>query len=112
MEVEALHLLTADADRMAQLTLPALEQLQLFQQHALDVTTKLIATYSAGHPTAACVVCQEDEPTMLLLPCQHAVVCDACAADCDDCPWAGCGRHVDAVEKMVSALPYALTSHE
>ena len=107
----ALGLLMADSDQLPFLTLPALQQLALFQQHSLDMTQQLIQSYDAGHPTATCVTCQDEEPRTLLLPCQHAVLCDECAREVQLCPWKGCGQRVEAVQKMVTSLPPPLLGH-
>jgi Zinc finger, C3HC4 type (RING finger) len=104
----AFSLLTADSDVMPTLTLPALQQLSLFQQHTLDITNALIASYSAGHPSATCRVCETDSVTSIFFPCQHAVTCEDCADDCDVCPWPGCGRRVEEMQRMVDRLPDAL----
>ena len=105
---EALGLLMADGDRLPFLTLPTLQQLCLFQQHALDLTNQLITSYDAGHPTATCVACQDEQPQTLLLPCQHAVLCNDCAEEAEHCPWKQCGQRVEAVHKLVTTLPPSL----
>jgi hypothetical protein len=104
----AFSLLTADSELMPTLSLSALHQLALYQQHALDVTTALISSYSAGHPSATCRLCDSDSVSCIFFPCQHAVSCEDCADDCEVCPWPGCGRRVEEAQRMLDKLPQAL----
>ena len=106
----AFSLLTADSELMPTLSLSALHQLALYQQHALDVTSALISSYSAGHPTASCRLCDSDSVSCIFFPCQHAVSCDECAEECEVCPWPGCGRRVEEASKMRDSLPHCLLS--
>ena len=107
---DALDLLTADMDFLCTLTLPALQQLALFQEHALSVSRSLIASYSASHPVDACHLCGDQQADCMLFPCQHAVVCTECGDHADACPWKGCGRRVEDTATLLSELPSQLTS--
>ena len=109
---DALALLTADTDRLCTLTLPALQQLALFQQHTLAATESYIASYSASHPVDSCCQCGEQQADCMLFPCQHAVVCYDCSEQLAQCPWKACGRQVDETEQLLARLPGALTSGE
>jgi hypothetical protein len=105
---EALSLLTADGERLPFLTLPALQQLSLYQQHTVDVTNALIQSYAIHHPSASCIECHDEEPQMLFVPCQHAVLCDDCGKDATHCPWTGCGQSVEAAQRLIHKLPTLL----
>lgn len=103
-QLEALSLLMADPNLLPSLSLSALQQLQYYQQHALSITQRLIQSYPLTHPTGSCLEC-EDEPTMILYPCQHVVLCEECAQECEECPWVECKGRVESVERMVGKLP-------
>jgi len=44
------------------------------------------AATSAAEDRLLCVVCQDSERGVLLVPCGHCVLCVDCAPACVDCP--------------------------
>ena len=44
------------------------------------------AKSSAAEDRMLCVVCQESERGVLLVPCGHCVLCPECAPACSACP--------------------------
>ena len=49
-------------------------------------TARVDARVEALEKTTECVVCMAAERCVLLLPCAHLCLCEACAADCPRCP--------------------------
>ena len=109
---DALDLLTADPDFLCALTLPALQQLALFQQHTLAVTNSYIASYSASHPVDSCSQCGDQQADCMLFPCQHVVVCYECGEQVNVCLWKSCGRRVEETATLVQELPSPITRSE
>ena len=109
---DALDLLTADTDFLCALTLPALQQLALFQEHTLSATQSYIASYSASHPVDSCCQCGEQQADCMLFPCQHAVLCVECSEKASVCPWKGCGRRVEETASLMHELPSPITRSE
>ena len=59
------------------------------------------AATSAAEDRLLCVVCQDGERGVLLVPCGHCVLCAACAPACAACPIC----RADVAERKAVVLP-------
>ncbi|XP_026725346.1 putative E3 ubiquitin-protein ligase UNKL isoform X2 [Trichoplusia ni] len=65
------------------LPLPALKALQLQARAELEDIEKVLYLETA----TKCMGCEEQPRSVTLAPCNHYVLCDACANTCDECPY-------------------------
>ncbi|KAG6447073.1 hypothetical protein O3G_MSEX004779 [Manduca sexta] len=65
------------------LPLPALKALQARARTDLEEIEKALYLETA----TKCMVCEEQPRAVTLAPCNHYVLCDACAATTDECPY-------------------------
>ncbi|XP_010140007.1 PREDICTED: putative E3 ubiquitin-protein ligase UNKL [Buceros rhinoceros silvestris] len=85
------------------ISLPKLRSLQ--NQLHLDLET--IDEVIFQLQSKKCIVCQEDDRSIILNPCRHYVLCDHCAAAQEECPC--CHKKKKSVQKMDTEMRYLHT---
>lgn len=74
---------SARARDLRTLPLPALKQLQAAARADLEEIEKVLYLETA----TKCMDCEERPRAVTLAPCNHYVLCDACARNADECPY-------------------------
>ncbi|XP_046394378.1 RING finger protein unkempt [Ischnura elegans] len=77
-----LHCLQRTTD-LSKLSLATLKSLQEQLRSDLDDIEKVVYQQTA----AKCIVCEENNRTVALLPCNHLVLCDVCSKTHRECPY-------------------------
>ncbi|XP_064608189.1 RING finger protein unkempt homolog isoform X2 [Liolophura sinensis] len=65
------------------LPLPELRHLQQQLRVDLERVEKIVFQHAARK----CLICQDQNRNVVLMPCSHYVVCDSCAGNCTKCPF-------------------------
>ncbi|CAH1794687.1 unnamed protein product, partial [Owenia fusiformis] len=92
-----LHVLHRRSD-LEMLPLPQLKLVQQTLRMDLDAVDKVVYQHTA----MKCLVCQEKNRSVAVMPCNHYVLCDSCVAKRTECPY--CHAQIKQLSNIVLPL--------